>query len=59
MREKTAKKPYNRWTELLLLFDFTLDNLPGSKMELLYYFSRDPQQEAANVSTYDEQFFVA
>ena len=63
MRENRANKSYNsrltRWIERLLLFDFTIDHLPGSKMGLVDYISRDPQQKAVEISAYDEQFIVA
>ena len=63
MRENRANKSYNgqltRWVERLLPFDFMIDHLLGSKMGLVDYFSRDPQQKAVNISAYDEQFMVA
>ena len=63
MRENRANKSYNsrltRWVDRLLPFDFTIDHLPGSKMGLVDYISRDPQQKAVNISAYDEQFIVA
>ena len=58
-----ANKSYNssltRWVDRLLPFDFTIDHLPVSKMGLVDYISRDPQQKAVNISAYDEQFIVA
>ena len=63
MRENRANITYNsrltRWVDRLLPFDFTIDHLPGSKMGLVDYISREPQQKAVNVSAYDEQFIVA
>ena len=63
MRESRAYKSYNiRLTHLvdkLLLFDFSIDHLPGSKKGLIDYISREPQQKAVNISTDDEQFIVA
>ena len=63
MRENRANKSYNsrltRWVDRLLPFDFTIDHLPGSKMGLVDYISRDPQQKAVNISAYDKQFIVA
>ena len=63
MREIRANKSYNsrltRWVDRLLLFDFTIDHLPGSKKGLVDYISSDPQQKAANISAYDEQLIVA
>ena len=63
MRENKSNKSYNsrltRWVDRLLLFDFSIDHLPGSKMGLVDYISRDPQQKAVNISAYDEQIIVA
>ena len=63
MRENRANKSYNirltRWVDRLLPSDFTIDHLPGSKMGLVDYISRDPQRKAVNISAYDEQFLVA
>ena len=63
MRGNRANKSYNgrltRWVDRLLPFDFSIDHLPGSKIGLVDYISREPQQKAINISTYDEQFIVA
>ena len=46
MRENRANKSYNsrlaRWDDRLLPFDFSIDHLPGSKMGLVDYISREP-----------------
>ena len=63
MRESRANKSYisrlARWVDRLLPFDFTIDHIIDSKMGLIDYISREPQQKAVNISTYDEQFIVA
>ena len=63
MRENRSNKSYNsrltRWVDRLLPFDFSIDHLPGTKMGLVDYISRDPHQQAVNISAYDEQFIVA
>ena len=63
MRENRANKSFisrlTRWIDRLLPFDFTIDHLPGSKMGLVDYISRDRQQKTVNISAYDEQFIVA
>ena len=63
MRENRANKYYNsrltRWVGRLLPLNFTIDHLPGSKMGLVDYISRDPQQKAVIISVYDEQFIIA
>ena len=63
MRENRSNKSYNsrltRWVDRLLPFDFSIDHLPGTKMGLVDYISRDPHQQAVNISAYNEQFIVA
>ena len=63
MRENRDNKSYNsrltQWVHRLLPFDFTIDHLPGSKMGLVDYISRETQQKVVNISNYDEQFIVA
>ena len=63
MRENRANKSHNsrltHWVDRLLPFDFTIDHHLGSRMGLVDYISRDPQQKAVNISVYDEQFIVA
>ena len=58
MRENRSNKSYNsrltRWVDRLLPFEFSIDHLPGTKKGLVDYISRDPHQQAANISTYDE-----
>ena len=62
MRENRSNKSYNsrltRWVDRLLPFDFSIDHLPGTKMGLVVYISRDPHQQAVNISAYDKQFIV-
>ena len=45
MRENRANKSYTsqltRWVDKLLLFEFMIDHLSGSKMGLVDYISRD------------------
>ena len=48
-----------RLVDRLLPFDFTIDHLLSSKMGLVDYISRDPQQKAVDISADDEQFIVA
>ena len=63
MRDNRSNKSNNsrltRWLDRLLTFDFSIDHLPGTKMGLVDYISRDPHQQAVNISAYDEQFIVA
>ena len=63
MKEHRSNKPYNsrltRWVDRLLPFQFDIEHLPGAKMGLVDYISRNPSQKAKKISTYDEQFIVA
>ena len=63
MKEHRSNKSYNsrltRWVDRLLPFQFDIEHLPGAKMGLVDYISRNPSQKAKKVSTYDEEFIVA
>ena len=63
MKEHRSNKYYNsrltRWVDRHLPFQFDIEHLPGAKMGLLDYISRNPSQKAKKVSTYDEEFIVA
>ena len=62
-KEYRSNKSYNsrlsRWTDRLLLNIFTIDNMPGGKMVLVDYISRNPFAKAKKISSYDEPFVVA
>ena len=63
MKEHRSNKSYNsgltRWVDLLLPFDFNTEHIPGAKMGLVDYISRQPNQEAKVTNKYDEEFAVA
>ena len=63
MRANRSNKSYNsrltRWVDRLLPFDFSIDPLLGTKMGLVDCISRDPHQQAVNISAYGEQFILA
>ena len=63
MKENRSNKSYNsrltRWVDRLLPFQFDIEHLPGAKMGLVDYISRNPSQRAKKVSAYDEEFIVA
>ena len=63
MRENRANKSNNsgltQRVNHLLPFNFSIDHLPGSKMGLVDYISRELQQQTAIISIKDEQFIVA
>ena len=48
-----------RWVDRLLPYQFSIEHLPGAKMGLVDYISRNPYQPAKSVSKYDEEFLVA
>ena len=63
MKKHRSNKPYNsrltRWIDRLLPFDFNIEHIPGAKMGLVEYISRQPNQEAKVTNKYDEEFAVA
>ena len=63
MKEHRSNKSYNsrltRWVNRLLPFQFDIEHLPGAKLGLVDYISRNPSQKAKKISTYDEEFIVA
>ena len=56
---KSYKSRLSRWVDRLLLYNFTIEHMPGAKMGLVDYISRNPFAETKKVSTYDEHFVVA
>ena len=63
MKEHRSKKSYNsrltRWIDRLLPFDFNIEYIPGAKMGLVDYISRQPNQDAKVRNKYDGEFAVA
>ena len=63
LKEHRANKSYNsrlsRWVDRLLPYQFSIEHLPGAKMGLVDYISRNPYQPAKSVSKYDEEFLGA
>ena len=63
MKEHRSNKSCNsrltRWVDRLLTFNFNIGHIPGAKMELVDYISRQPNQEAKVTNKYDEEFAVA
>ena len=63
LKEHRSNKSYNsrlaRWVDRLLSYQFSIEHLPGAKMGLVDYISRNPYQPAKIVSKYDEVFLVA
>ena len=62
MKEHGSNKSYNsrliRWIDRLIPFDFNIEQIPGAKMALVKYISRQPNQEAKVTNKYDEDFEV-
>ena len=63
LKEHRSNKSYNsrlsRLIDRLILYNFTIEHMPGAKMGLVNYISRTHSQELKKVSTYDEHFVVA
>ena len=43
----------------MLPFDFNIERIPGTRMGLVDYISRQPKQRAKSITQYDEEFMVA
>ena len=63
MKEHWSNKSNNSrlilWLDRLLHFDFHFEHIPGAKMGLVDYLSRQPNQGAKDTNKYDEEFVVA
>ena len=63
LKSHCSNKSYNsrltRWIDRLLPFDFNIEHIPGTTMELVDYISRQPNQKAKIITQYDEEFMVA
>ena len=63
LKAHRSNKSYNsrqsRWIDRLLPYHFTVEHMPGAKMGLVHYISRNPFARAKKLSTCDERFFVA
>ena len=42
----------------MLPFDFNIEHIPGTRMGLVDYISRQPNQKAKGITQYDEEFMV-
>ena len=62
-KKHRSNKSYNsrlsRWVDRVLPYQFKIEHLPGAKMGLVDYISRNPYQPAKSISKYDEEFLVA
>ena len=56
---KSYKSRLTRWIDRLLPFEFNIKHIPGTRMELVDYILRQPNQKAKSITQYDEEFMVA
>ena len=63
LKSHRSNKSYNsrltRWVDRLLPFDFIIELIPGTRMGLVEYILRQPNQKAKSITQYDEEFMVA
>ena len=63
LKTQRSNKSYNcrltRWIDRLLPFEFIIEHIPGTRMGLVDYISRQPNQKAKSVTQHDEEFMVA
>ena len=62
LKERSSKihqSRLTRWCDRLIPFTFTIEHIPGWKMGLADYMSRNPDQIASPPSTYDADFIIA
>ena len=56
---KSKNSQLTRWIDRLLPFDFSIERILGTRMGLVDYVSRQPNQKAKSITQYDEEFMVA
>ena len=56
---KAHQSRLTRWCDRLIPFHFQLEHIPGSKMGLTDYITRNPHDKAKPISRYDEDFVMA
>ena len=56
---KAHQSRLTRWCDRLIPFHFNIEHIPGSKMGLTDYISRNPHGAAKPISMYDEDFVIA
>ena len=63
LKEHRSNQSYNsrlsQWVDRLLLYQFKIEHLPGAKMKIVDYISRNPYQPAKSISKHDKEFLVA
>ena len=60
LKPHRSNKSYNsrlkRWTDRWLPFDFIIEHIPGTRMELVDYILRQQSQKAKSITQHDEEF---
>ena len=56
---KAHQSRLTRWCDRLIPFHFQIEHIPGSKMGLTDYISRNPNKKSKPISRYDEDFVIA
>ena len=56
---KSYSSQLTRWIDRLLPFGFDIEHIPGTRIGLVDYLSRQPNQKAKIITQYDEEFMVA
>ena len=63
LKSHRSNKSYNsrltRWIDRLLPSDFNIEHILGTKIRLVDYISRQPNQKAKSITQYDEEFMVS
>ena len=63
LKSHRSNKSYNsrltRRIDRFLPFDFNIEHIPGTRMRLVDYISRQPNRKAKGIIQYDEEFMVA
>ena len=62
LKERTSKihqSRLTRWYDRLIPFNFNIEHIPGTKMRLAEYMSRNPSEPAKPPNEYDENFIIA
>ena len=63
LKSHRSNNSYNsrltKWIDHLLPFNFIIEHIPDTRMGLVDYISRQPNQKAKSITQYDEEFMVA
>ena len=63
LKSHRSNKSYNsrltRWIDRLSPFNFNIEDIPDTRMGLVDYISRQPNQKGKSITQYDKEFMVA